>query len=185
MDSIRVCSRAPFGSTGFFLRRESVCLPKVPSVCFCVDHLSFCRCQKEMGSALAAAAFHPGVILRHSILFMVRKCLVDRRRKVLRFTVHQRKLCALLRSWRRWNRPSEADLLLHYLSIYVRSNADAAVAVCSFDYFRSKNFKDDRDLFWGFGSLRYLSFLSIRRQETSLHSAVVSAIGVIDSGWDP
>jgi len=42
------------------------------------------------------------------------------------------------------------------------------------DYFRWKNFKDDRDL-----------FLSLRRQESSVHFAIVSTVGFADSGWNP
>src|SRR5215475_7816486 len=97
-----------------------------------IDHLTFYRSQKKMGS-VSAPRFSPRRDpCRRSILFVVWQCAMDRRRKILRFTVHQRELCALLRLWRRWNRPSKAHLLLHFLSIHIRSTMDAAVAVCAF-----------------------------------------------------
>jgi hypothetical protein len=43
-----------------------------------------------------------------------------------------------------------------------------------FDYFRWKNFKDDRDLSWGFGSLSFI--FSLYPLEEPSHLAVVSAI---------
>ena len=85
MDSIRVCRAGAVWEYGFFLAAGISVLAKGPvSLVLCgLIILVFVAVKKRW--ICWRLAFHPGVILCcHSILFMVRKCLVDRR-KVLRF----------------------------------------------------------------------------------------------------
>src|SRR5215510_2951047 len=107
---------------------QCTCQRSSQSTLVWIDHLTFYRYQEKMGS-VSAPRFSPRRDpCRRSILFVVRQCAMDRRRKVLRFTVHQRELCALLRLWRRGNRPSKAHLLLHSLFIYSGVPVDLVVA---------------------------------------------------------